>query len=159
MTALALLPSVLPLPPSILTLIPSILTLLPSGLALPSPVVFPSTVDLSPATLVGLGGALGALLRYATTRVLDAEAFPYGTLSVNVLGSFALGLLTFGGVGGDAALLFGVGACGAYTTFSSFAYDTVRLAETGDPRRGAINAVGTLLAALASVGFAWLLVG
>ena len=129
-------------------------------LVLPPPALaFSSAIHLSPATLVGLGGALGALLRYGTTRALDAEAFPYGTLAVNVVGSFALGLLTFGGVGGDAALLLGVGACGAYTTFSSFAYDTVRMAETGDPRGGVTNALGTLLAALVAVGLAWLLVG
>jgi len=115
--------------------------------------------DLPPAVLVGIGGAVGALLRYATTMLLDAEAFPYGTFAVNVVGSFALGLLTFGGVGGDAALLLGVGACGSYTTFSSFAYDTVRMAETGDPRGGVTNALGTLAAALVAVGVAWLLVG
>ena len=114
---------------------------------------------LSPATLVGLGGAAGALLRYGTTRALDAGTLPYGTLAVNVLGSFVLGLLTFGGVGGEVSLLVGVGACGSYTTFSSFAHDTVRLAETGSPRRAVANALGTLLAALAAVALAWLLVG
>ena len=114
---------------------------------------------LSPATLVGLGGAVGALFRYWTTRALDVGTLPYGTLAVNVVGSFVLGLLTFGGVGGEASLLVGVGACGSYTTFSSFAHDTVRLAETGTPARAIANALGTLLAALAAVALAWLLVG
>ena len=116
-------------------------------------------IQPSPSVLVGIGGALGALLRYATTARLDVEAFPYGTLAVNVLGSFGLGLLTFSGVGGDWLLLLGVGACGAFTTFSSFAHDTVRLVEAAHPRRGAANALGTLMAALGAVGLAWLLVG
>lgn len=117
-----------------------------------------AALEPSPATLVGLGGAAGALLRYATTRLLDVGALPYGTLVVNVVGSFVLGLLAFGGAGGEATLLVGVGACGSYTTFSSFAHDTVRLAEGGNPGRAATNALGTLLAALAAVGVAWLLV-
>lgn len=115
--------------------------------------------DPSPATLVGLGGAIGALLRYGTTRLLDVGTLPYGTLAVNVVGSFALALLTFASAGGDAMLLLGVGACGSYTTFSSFAHDTVRLVETGSPGRGVANALGTFLAALAGVGLAWALVG
>lgn len=114
---------------------------------------------LPPWVLVGAGGAVGALLRYATTTRLDVAAFPYGTVAVNVLGSFVLGVLVFSGVGGDALLLAGVGACGSYTTFSSFAHDTVRLAETGRPGRGAVYAFGTLLAALGAVGVAWLLAG
>jgi len=116
-------------------------------------------MDGAPWLLVGLGGAVGALLRYATTTRLDAEAFPYGTFTVNVVGSFALGALVFSGVGGDPLLFAGVGACGSYTTFSSFAYDTVRLAEAGHPRRAVVNAVGTLAAALGAVGLAWVLVG
>ena len=113
----------------------------------------------SPAVLVGLGGTLGALLRYGTTRLVDAEAFPFGTLAVNVLGSFALGSLVFAGVGDDALLALGVGACGSFTTFSSFAHDTVRLYEAGRRRRALANAVGTFLAAVGAVGVAWLLFG
>ena len=116
------------------------------------------TLD-SPWLLVGLGGVVGALLRYAVTTRLDAEAFPYGTFAVNVAGSFALGALVLSGAGGDALVFAGVGACGSFTTFSSFAYDTVRLAESGHLRRAVANSLGTLLAALGSVGLAWLLVG
>lgn len=116
-------------------------------------------IDDSPWLLVGIGGAVGALLRYVVTTWLDAEAFPYGTVAVNVAGSFALGALVFSGVGGDALLFAGVGACGSFTTFSSFAYDTVRLVESGHPRRALANALGTFLAALGAVGVAWLLVG
>lgn len=113
----------------------------------------------SPAVLIGLGGAVGALLRYATTAVLDGESFPYGTMAVNVVGSFALGLLWFSGVGTDALLFAGAGVCGSYTTYSSFAFDTVRLAETGRLGRSVANAAGTLLAAVGGVLLAWSIVG
>lgn len=116
-------------------------------------------IHLSPPVLVGLGGAVGALLRFATTALLDVESFPYGTLAVNIVGSVALGFLTFSGFGGDLLLLVGVGACGSYTTFSSFAYDTVRLVETGHPVRAVVNALGTFLAAVAGIGLARLVVG
>lgn len=114
---------------------------------------------LSPPVLVGLGGAVGALLRYATTAFLDAERFPYGTLAVNVVGSVGLGFLTFSGFGGDVLLFAGVGACGSYTTFSSSVYDTVRLIEAGHLRRGVAYALGTFLGAVAGVGLALLAVG
>lgn len=108
------------------------------------------------AQVVGTGGALGALLRHAVSTRVTGEDYPRGTLTVNVLGSFALGLITFSGLGGDAALLLGTGACGAFTTFSSFAYETVRFAEAGEYGKAAVYSLGTFVAALAAVGVAWL---
>ena len=116
-----------------------------------------------PAHLVGLGGAAGAVARYAVGELVvdsllaDAE-LPVATFVVNVLGTFLFGLLTFAGVGGDAMLLVGVGACGAFTTFSSFSFDAVRAWETGSRGLAAGYAVGTLLAAGAAIGAAWLVV-
>ena len=114
--------------------------------------------DLPAVVLVGVGGALGALLRYGITRVMDVEAFPYGTFAVNALGSFVLGLLTFGSVGNQTLLLVGVGGCGAFTTFSSFAHDTVHRFEAGETLPALVNAAGTLAAALAGIALAWALV-
>ena len=114
---------------------------------------------VDPALLVGLGGAVGAALRYAGGRVLSGHRFPVATLAVNALGTFVLGLVAYGGAGGDLALAVGVGACGAFTTFSSFAFETVRLAEEGHRARAAANAVGNLVAAGLALGLAWLLVG
>lgn len=113
--------------------------------------------DLPAAVLVGLGGSVGALLRLWTTRALDAEAFPYGTFAVNVFGSFVLGIVIFAGVGDRTLLLVGVGGCGAFTTFSSFAHDTVHRFEAGEVVPAIANAVGTLVAALAGIGLAWML--
>lgn len=75
------------------------------------------------ALLVALGAAVGAPLRFAWAHVLDRR-FPFGTLLVNVLGSFALGVCTPQALGGQAMALVGVGFCGAFTTYSTFAVQT-----------------------------------
>jgi CrcB protein len=110
---------------------------------------------IEPAHLVGTGGAIGALCRHYLAGAVKQETFPLGTLTVNAVGSSVLGLLTFAGVTGDAALLVGVGACGSFTTFSSFSVETVRLWEDGYVALAALNAVGNLVCAMAGVGLAW----
>lgn len=88
--------------------------------------------------LVALGAAVGAPLRYLVDRAVQARhdaVFPWGTFTVNVAGSFVLGLLTggalAGAVSGDVAVLLGTGFCGALTTYSTFGYETVKLVESG----------------------------
>ena len=110
-------------------------------------------------TLVGLGGALGAICRYAIGQLLRSRSFPYPTLVVNVLGSFILGLMLFGVSNSQLLLLVGVGFCGAFTTFSSFSYQTVGLWEEGRRMAAVANAVGNLLLSLLAFGLAWFLVG
>lgn len=110
---------------------------------------------MEPALLVGVGGAVGAVLRYLVGESLPADPFPWGTFAVNVLGSFALGLVVFGGLGGDAALLVGTGACGAFTTFSSFSVAAVRLWESGEHGLAAVHAIGNFAASAGAVGIAW----
>lgn len=106
---------------------------------------------MSTYLLVGVGGVLGALARHLLGELLAGDR--RDTLAVNVLGSFTLGALT--GVladGTTALLLFGTGFCGAFTTFSSFAFETVRLYEDGARREAlgnaTVNLVGALLAVL-----------
>lgn len=103
-----------------------------------------TALGLDPAVLVGLGGALGAVLRHLVGVALDSDVFPYGTLAVNVVGSGVLATIAALGAGSPVALFVGVGACGAFTTFSGFAFETVRMWETGARRRAAANALGTL---------------
>lgn len=67
--------------------------------------------------------------------------------------------MTFVGSADAVVLLVGVGDCGAFTTFSSFSFETVRLLETGHRVRAAANAGGSLVGALAAVGLAWLAAG
>ena len=94
---------------------------------------------------VGIGGALGSLLRYAVAGVWLTPAsldFPWGTLAVNVTGSLALGFLgrylAPTHAGHAWFLFFTVGICGGYTTFSTFALDAFTLVE----RNATMRAVG-----------------
>lgn len=106
--------------------------------------------------LVGTGGVLGALARYAVGTRLPGRV--RATLAVNVLGSFALGASVAGLADGAALLtLFGTGFCGAFTTFSSFAVETVQLYESGARREAVGNAAVNLVGALLAVGLGgWL---
>ncbi|MEV7235328.1 fluoride efflux transporter CrcB [Streptomyces sp. NBC_00873] len=108
--------------------------------------------------LVIVGAAIGAPLRYLTDRAVQARhdtVFPWGTFAVNVAGSLLLGLLT-GAVAAGAAssqvqLFVGTGLCGALTTYSTFGYETLRLAEDGAKFYAAANVVASVVAALGAV--------
>ena len=115
-------------------------------------------MEVPPAQLVGAGGALGAVLRYLVGEFVPSERFPFGTLAVNVLGSFALAVVTVAAASTEIALLVGTGVCGSFTTYSSFSVETVRLWEEGSRLRAGIYAVGTLCLCLLAVGLAWGLV-
>lgn len=102
--------------------------------------------------LVALGAALGAPLRFAWAQLLDDE-WPVGTLLVNALGSFLLGLCSVLALSGQAMALVGTGFCGGLTTYSAFAVQTH---ERGR-RLGSAYAVATLLLSLLACALgAWL---
>ncbi|MER5625761.1 fluoride efflux transporter CrcB [Streptosporangium sp. NPDC002544] len=108
--------------------------------------------------LVLLGGAVGAPLRYLTDRAVQARhdtVFPWGTFTVNVAGSLILGVLAgaalSGVVGTGVQLLLGTGFCGALTTYSTFSYETLRLAETGAVFFAVANVVASIVAGLGAV--------
>ncbi|MGH4024023.1 MAG: fluoride efflux transporter CrcB [Pseudonocardiaceae bacterium] len=111
--------------------------------------------------LVGLGAAVGAPLRYLTDRTVQARhdtVFPWGTFTVNVVGSLFLGAVTAASrqLGPPVAVALGVGFCGALTTYSTFGYETLRLLE-GRARFPAVaNVVASVVAGVgaAIVGFA-----
>lgn len=113
---------------------------------------------VDPGVLVGAGGVVGALLRYVVYETIPTRGYPLATLVVNVVGSFVLGVITFAGMGEGVLLFVGVGVCGAFTTYSTFAVDTVRLWEDGNVRESVAHAVLNLACSLAGVGLAWLLV-
>ncbi|KAB1148164.1 fluoride efflux transporter CrcB [Streptomyces luteolifulvus] len=105
--------------------------------------------------LVVAGAVVGAPLRYLTDRAVQARhdsVFPWGTFAVNVSGSLVLGLLTgaaaAGAAGSHLQLLIGTGLCGALTTYSTFSYETLRLAETGAGLYAAANIAGSVTAGL-----------
>jgi CrcB protein len=96
------------------------------------------------ALLVAAGAFVGAPLRFLVASWLDRERFPVGTLAVNVAGSFLLGLLSGAALAGDALALVGVGFCGGFTSYSSFAVQTHRLGWN----RGAVYSAATIATAL-----------
>ncbi|MET8388813.1 fluoride efflux transporter CrcB [Streptosporangium canum] len=108
--------------------------------------------------LVLLGGAVGAPLRYLTDRAVQAHhdtVFPWGTFTVNVVGAMILGVLAgavlAGAVGNAAQLLLGTGLCGALTTYSTFSYETLRLAETGALFLAVANVAASVVAGLGAM--------
>lgn len=102
---------------------------------------------------LALGGAAGALCRYHVTRITAVRfgaGFPIGTFVVNTSGSLLLGLVV-GWLEDQQALrgsalmpLLTTGFCGAYTTFSSFAFETVQLWQIGARARALTNVIGQL---------------
>jgi fluoride exporter len=112
--------------------------------------------------LVLLGGALGAPVRYVVDLMVQSRhdsVLPWGTFVVNAAGSLVLGA-TAGGVaaagGPDWVLtLAGTGFCGALTTFSTFSFETVRLAEERALRAAAVNVAGSVVVGAAACAAGW----
>lgn len=113
--------------------------------------------------MVLLGGAIGAPLRYLGDLFVQSRhdsAFPWGTFTVNVVGSLVLGVTaaTVVELGSPpwVLALVGTGICGALTTFSTFGYETVRLLEEGSVSAAAANGVASIVVGLGACagGFA-----
>lgn len=114
--------------------------------------------DVEPTILLGLGGALGATARYLVGQLV-APRSRVATLLVNVVGSFLLGAVVFGPAGSDTILVVGTGFCGAFTTFSSFGFQTVECWERGERRAAAVNAAANLVCSIAAMALAAAVVG
>ncbi|MBM7172219.1 fluoride efflux transporter CrcB [Streptomyces sp. G44] len=106
------------------------------------------------------GAVIGAPLRHLTDRAVQRRhdtVFPWGTLTVNVVGCLVLGVLagatTAGAASTSVQLFLGTGLCGALTTYSTFSYETLRLAEDGARFHAVANALGSVIA---GVGAAFL---
>ncbi|MEV6549509.1 CrcB family protein [Streptomyces sp. NPDC051597] len=104
--------------------------------------------------LVIVGAAVGAPLRYATDRAVQARhdsVFPWGTFVVNAAGSLLLGALAGAAASSGTYALLGTGLCGALTTYSTFSYETLRLAERGRKFLAAANVAASVLVGLGAV--------
>jgi CrcB protein len=99
--------------------------------------------------LVALGGAAGAVARHALVVSLPAR-FPWAILAVNVVGSFLAGVLMVA-ASAQVLLLAGVGFCGALTTYSTFALDTMALAREGRRPAAVANIAVSLAACIVAV--------
>ena len=96
---------------------------------------------------IAAGGAVGALLRFwfsSGAHYLIGKGFPYGTLLVNVMGSFIIGavyvfMVERGELSEDWRAFLVIGLLGAFTTFSTFSFETINLIETGEMLKAGLN--------------------
>ena len=111
--------------------------------------------------LVGLGGGVGSMLRYFTSVCLSRHnlfCFPWATFTVNILGCLLMGVVL--GVvhkhelfNNDLRILFTIGFCGGFTTFSAFSSENLRLFEGGNYHIGIIYIVSSVLLGIAAIWF------
>jgi len=110
--------------------------------------------------LIAFGGAIGALARYGIT-ILNRPGFPYGTLAVNFVGCFIMGLLArwieIGIARSELRLFLGIGFLGALTTFSTFSFDALRMFQTNNIGIGLCYILLTNIGCLALVVSGYLL--
>jgi CrcB protein len=110
---------------------------------------------------IALGGAIGSVARYACSSWIAGwfgQTFPWGTLLVNVSGSFVIGFFSaMTGpdgrllVSGDVRQFVTVGICGGYTTFSSFSLQTLSLVQDGEWAQAGLNVLGSVALCLLAV--------
>lgn len=103
--------------------------------------------------LIFVGAMIGAPLRYLTDRFIQRQhesLFPWGTLTVNLVGCLILGGLSGAGLALPTSLLalLGTGFCGALTTYSTFSFETLRLVESKAYFYAAMNVVVSVIAGL-----------
>ncbi len=116
---------------------------------------------------VAIGGALGSVARFWMTGAVTAltgPRFPYGTLLINVLGSFAIGVIAGVsltparmGMHPDVRIFLMVGICGGFTTFSAFSLQTLELLQTGAVVPALLYGAGSVVLCVMFVWFGWYL--
>jgi CrcB protein len=111
------------------------------------------------ALAVAVVSGVGAVSRYVVDQVIShkhTSVFPWGTFAINIVGSFILGLSTglasHHGLSTTAAAIIGSGFCAGFTTFSTWMWETLALAETGLFFEASLNALGSLAIGLAAAG-------
>jgi CrcB protein len=114
---------------------------------------------MNPLFGVAIAGAVGAPARYLLDRWVASQrqtAFPTGTLVINVTGSLLLGFVTglalYHGLGKLPRAIVGTGFCGAYTTFSTFSYETVKLVEEAEYKSALLNTAASVVLGLLAAG-------
>ncbi len=107
---------------------------------------------LKTITLVGIGGAIGSILRYLISTGIQNKflsSFPYGTMCVNISGCFLIGIVyalaTRGNVSPEWRFFLATGICGGYTTFSTFSYESLTLLRDNEIFYAAIYIAGSVV--------------
>ena len=113
--------------------------------------------------LVGLGGGIGSMLRYATSLLFTSRLFPYSTIVVNVCGSFIIGLVI--GISlkseyflGNWKLFLATGICGGFTTFSSFSAENIELLQSGKTLSALLYIGTSVILGIAAAGLGYKLI-
>lgn len=131
--------------------------------------MFNKKLKIKPMTLnyfyVMAGAALGGLLRYVVSDIVQKNSkiiFPVGTLSVNIIGSFLLGLIIFflgerEIISAEMRLFLTIGLCGGFTTFSTFSYETLMLFQESEFLYGSLNVVLNVILSLTAIYLAYLI--
>ncbi len=113
------------------------------------------------ALIVGIGGFIGAVLRFSIHTAVPADKFPWGTLAVNIIGSFILGYMFFayafdGSLSNEWRAFLGIGVLGAFTTMSTFSFETMELFQNNETASAMtnirLNIGGSLMAVLLASG-------
>jgi CrcB protein len=110
--------------------------------------------------LVAAGAAVGAPARYLVDRAVSRRAgasFPWGTLCVNLVACFVLGMVVGLAPSARVTALVGAGFCGALSTWSTLGYETWRLAEAGSARKALANVLGSTVLGLVVGALGWVL--
>ena len=105
--------------------------------------------------LVGLGGSIGSMLRYATAMLINTKYFPWPTLIVNVVGSFIIGAVFALSIKDEAfsnnwKMFLATGICGGFTTFSAFSLENMGFVETGKIGIAAIYIILSIVLGIAA---------
>jgi CrcB protein len=111
--------------------------------------------------IIGAGGFIGSVARYLTVKLVDDKVnslFPYGTLTVNIIGSFLLGMaymlaLRNAGLTENGRLFLGVGFCGGFTTFSAFALENFNLLQQKYLGTAVLYISGSVMAGVLALAF------
>lgn len=107
--------------------------------------------------IVGLGGGIGSMIRYALYYIIKPALFPVATLLINISGSLLIGLVIGLAlkqvIGDDWKLFLATGVCGGFTTFSAFSYENLELLQNGKIMT-ALLYIGVSL--IAGIGAAWI---
>ena len=110
--------------------------------------------------LVGFGGAIGSMLRYGASLVINSALFPYATLTVNILGSFIIGMVMGLTLKEEYflhnwRLFLATGICGGFTTFSSFAAENLELFQTGKTLLAIVYILSSVISGIVAVWFGY----
>ena len=100
---------------------------------------------------VAFGGFLGAIIRFYISSIINTRTYPTATFLINITGSFLFGFIVSLDISNTLSLLFTTGFLGAFTTFSTFSYETIQLIEKRNYFIAAIYVISTLIIGLVGV--------